>query len=79
MTYNYIMTTEAKATAAESRPALRWAVGWIVPADTQDDRTEKKHICAIFENPISAETFIDCMGADVKERFFITRIDTKEG
>lgn len=75
MTYNYIMTTEAKQEAAQSRPALRWAVGWIVPADTQDDRTEKKHICAVFEDPNNAELFIDNMSAEVRSRFFVTRID----
>lgn len=75
MTYEYIMTSSAKATAFESRSSLRWAVGWIVPAESQDDHTEKMHICAVFEDPNNAELFIDSMPTATRNRFFITRID----
>lgn len=75
MTYNYIMTSSAKKTASENRSNLRWAVGWIVPAETQDDRTEKMHICAVFEDPNNAEFFIDNIPTEQRSSFFVTRID----
>lgn len=56
MTYEYLMTAAAKKAAADKKDGLKWAVGYTIPADTQDDHTEKLHIFAIFENPVNAES-----------------------
>lgn len=72
MNYEYLMTTAARKAAADKKDGLKWAVGYTIPADTQDDHTEKLHIFAIFENPVNAEMLIDTM--QDKSRFFITRM-----
>lgn len=75
--YDYRMTTAAKTEAEEQKKTGgRWAVGYTIPAETQDDRTEKMQFCAYFDNPVNAEMFIDCLPEEQKKRFFITRIDT---
>lgn len=73
MYYEYNMKKAVKQEAINTQRSLIWAVGWIVPAETQDDRMEKYHICAFFENPVNAEMFIDTLPAETRNRFFITR------
>lgn len=73
LSYEYNFKKAVKQEAIDTQSSLIWAVGWIVPAETQDDRTEKYHICAFFENPVNAEMFIDIMPKEARDRFFITR------
>ena len=76
MTYNYDMRNEAKEAARNfiNKQSPLWAVGWIVPAETQDDRKQKWSVCAVFSAPFEAEMFIDTLPQENRDRFFITRL-----
>jgi hypothetical protein len=76
--YEYNMKTEVKTYAKEhAEKFCKWAVCFTIPAETQDDRTEKYSTVAVFEDPYLAEDFIDTVlpHDERKDRFFITRFD----
>lgn len=81
LSYNYDMRDKVKESAVKALTGgfIRWAVGFVIPAETQDDKTEKYSIIAIFSYPFEAEEFIDRSPSENKDRFFITRIDNLQG
>ena len=75
MMYEYMMKKEVKQAASDQRSNLNWAVGYIIPAETQDDGKNKIQIVACFNYPTNAENFIDTLPQENKNRFFVTRIN----
>lgn len=62
--------------AKEETKRLKWAVCSTIPADTQDDKTEKVSVVAVFDYPILAEDFIEkCLPKETKYRFYIVPIN----
>lgn len=53
---------------------LNWLVCFNIPANTQDDKKEKRQIIAAFRYPFEAQDFIDkCLPKETRDRFYITR------
>lgn len=75
--YNYDMRNQIKETAKNRLDCLTWIVGATIPAETQDDKTEKYSIIAAFMYPYEAEIFIDNMPEETRNRFFITRLENR--
>lgn len=73
--YEQKQTTEAKQAANEqlNRGFIQWAVGFIIPADTQDDHKDKYNFVAVFSDPYDAQEYID--SRQNPDRLFITRIE----
>jgi hypothetical protein len=73
--YNQNQTTAARQAAKEAlnRGFIQWLVGFMIPADTQDDHKEKYNFVAAFSDPYDAQEYID--SRQNPDRLFITRVD----
>lgn len=55
---------------------MKWAVFSIIDRSTQDDRTSKVHVSALFNNPVQIE---DCFDPPNKEiKYYILRVNELE-